>query len=327
MDVNKYYCRNCGKYGHQYKKCYKPITSIGIICLKCDEFDLNNILEINKKNGIIYNKYNFQKINNNKLKKKLQQNINFLMICRKYSHSFTGLMRGNYNLNTLSDVDHIKKIFKYITHEELLKITNSSFDDIWNSLWFDKKYYNYSKQKYLKLMNGFYIIDNNFSYLFNLNYFLNGIIFWNEPEWEFPKGKRNNTETDIECAVREFNEETDLQKNDYLLLKNTNSISEIFMGHNSINYKYTFFLAQSNKNCKNIGIANDFQKSEISDIKWFNYNEALYKIRNYNTERKELIKRIFNFIFFHIYHYQNLLLEKHINIINNITPTSILTLE
>src|SRR6202012_5347638 len=30
------YCGNCGKYGHTYKKCSEPITSLGIVNIKVD---------------------------------------------------------------------------------------------------------------------------------------------------------------------------------------------------------------------------------------------------------------------------------------------------
>ena len=33
---------------------------------------------------------------------------------------------------------------------------------------------------------------------------------WEEPEWGFPKGRRNYQEKDYDCAMREFTEETGL---------------------------------------------------------------------------------------------------------------------
>jgi 8-oxo-dGTP pyrophosphatase MutT (NUDIX family) len=33
-----------------------------------------------------------------------------------------------------------------------------------------------------------------------------------EPEWSFPKGRRKIKENDLDCAVREFCEETQLTK-------------------------------------------------------------------------------------------------------------------
>ena len=37
------------------------------------------------------------------------------------------------------------------------------------------------------------------------------------PEWGFPKGRRNLKERDRECAVREFSEETGLTAEDYII--------------------------------------------------------------------------------------------------------------
>ena len=34
-----------------------------------------------------------------------------------------------------------------------------------------------------------------------------------EQEWSFPKGRRNFNEFDLDCAIREFEEETNLKEN------------------------------------------------------------------------------------------------------------------
>ena len=35
---------------------------------------------------------------------------------------------------------------------------------------------------------------------------------WLEPEWGYPKGRRNYQEKDLHCALREFEEETGYPK-------------------------------------------------------------------------------------------------------------------
>ena len=53
---------------------------------------------------------------------------------------------------------------------------------------------------------------------------------WVEPEWGFPKGRRNFMEKDYECALREFSEETGYDTN---IIKNVNNLlpfEEIFTG-------------------------------------------------------------------------------------------------
>ena len=59
---------------------------------------------------------------------------------------------------------------------------------------------------------------------------------WMEPEWGFPKGRRNPHETDITCASREFQEETGLYRQDFTIIQNTYPISETFFGSNQVHY-------------------------------------------------------------------------------------------
>ena len=63
------------------------------------------------------------------------------------------------------------------------------------------------------------------------------------PEWEFPKGRRSNRENNIQCAIREFEEESGLSSNDYTLLENVSPISETYKGSNGVNYKHVYYLA------------------------------------------------------------------------------------
>ena len=53
---------------------------------------------------------------------------------------------------------------------------------------------------------------------------------WIEPEWGFPKGRRNFQENDLQCAIREFSEEPILNK--ISIIKNLIPFDEIFTGSN-----------------------------------------------------------------------------------------------
>ena len=61
MSKNFQFCNNCGRNGHLFHSCKKPISSLGIIC------------------------YTFH---DNKLK--------FLLICRKDSLGYVDFLRGKY---------------------------------------------------------------------------------------------------------------------------------------------------------------------------------------------------------------------------------------
>ena len=46
-----------------------------------------------------------------------------------------------------------------------------------------------------------------------------------------PKGRRNNYEDSVQCALREFQEETSYENTEYELLKDINEYTEIFNGY------------------------------------------------------------------------------------------------
>ena len=112
---------------------------------------------------------------------------------------------------------------------------------------------------------------------------------WYEPEWGFPKGRRNPGERDISCGIREFLEETGYSNEDINIIENIIPYEEIFTGSNDKVYKQKYYLAF---NSNNIDILDKYQKTEVSAIGWFTVEECLTKIRYYNHEKKELIQNI-----------------------------------
>ena len=90
--------------------------------------------------------------------------------------------------------------------------------------------------------------------------------------------------------LREFSEETGIQKNNILLVKNFIPFDEIFTGSNYKSYKHRYFIghmADSNLPC-------NIQKSEVSQFKWMTLDESIRSIRPYNLERIHLLKNIEN---------------------------------
>ena len=284
-------CCNCGKNGHVYKKCFNPITSLGIICIKKNNLQSLESLEKNWKE-YIKNK-NIVNIDENK-------NIKYLLIRRKDSLAFAEFVRLKYSID---DVEYIKTLLENMTIDEnnfLKKVTIA--DDIWNRLWTSKKKsrtrvneYNRVKKKLTFLLNGY--IDKNGN-KFNIKSLLEKIVTTRtEPEWGFPKGRRIPRETDIQCSVREFCEETDIDKNDIHLIKNIEPIEEIFIGSDNILYKHIYYIAEAKKDINVfINPENIHQKAEIGDIKWFTKNEVIQKLEKINTERINIFTSLANYI-------------------------------
>ena len=44
------------------------------------------------------------------------------------------------------------------------------------------------------------------------------------------------------------------------------------------------------------GVGSDYQKTEVSQVKWVTYEEAMDMIRPYNLEKKEVLTRVNNLL-------------------------------
>lgn len=252
------YCGNCGKKGHNYKSCLAPIISLGIVL-------------VNKR----------------------QSKKNYLMIQRRDTLGFVEFMRGKYSIN---NINYIKKLFKIMSKKERALILNNDFDTLWDKLWMknDNRYsfneHKISKNKFEMFKKGINI-NNNIITFEEINKQVP--IIYESPEWGFPKGRRNLYETDLDCAKREFEEETGINETNYNILFNINPVNECFLGSNNIRYRHIYYVAELTKDIAlDIKSFNKFQLSEISNINWFNFEDCLNIIRPYNVEKKKTLTKI-----------------------------------
>ncbi len=208
-------------------------------------------------------------------------------------------MRGKYDLD---DYEYLHNTINLMTIKEKDLLLNSKFEDLWLDLWSNSYNLNYSneyeesKQKFDKLKKGYLIQKNEINFEINFKKIINSSITkYTEPEWGFPKGRRNFNEKNIDCAKREFQEETGLIENDYHIL-NIIPLEELFMGSNQIRYKHTYYFGQILK-FKNleINLNNEHQKMEIGDINYFTFTDSYNKIREYHIEKKKLLNNFHEF--------------------------------
>ena len=150
-----------------------------------------------------------------------------------------------------------------------------------------------NQKKYNILKKGTYIDFYNLKILINLESLIkNNKCNYNDQEWGFPKGRRDLNETDLEAAFREFEEETNIKKS-YVNLMNIHPFEELFMGSNKIRYKHKYYMGQINKKIK-LKILSD--NNEVRNIQWFTVQQSFLKIRDYNFEKRLMIKNI-HFLF------------------------------
>ena len=259
MNNNKeIYCGNCGKEGHIYRRCLSPIMSLGIVLYKI-------------KDSKLY----------------------YLLVQRRDTLGFVEFMRGKYNIENLK---YINELFEIMTGQERLNILTYSFDVLWENLWMNKNLnkfhneYNNSKKKFNKLKMGI-IIDNIIISLETIHKSIP--IIYHEAEWGFPKGRRNLKESDIECAKREFMEETGYREEHYKLDMGIEPVSEIFSGTNNIRYMHMYYIAESLYDKILTINKDDFnQVSEISHLDWFLFEDAKQSFRPYNNEKADVLVKI-----------------------------------
>lgn len=193
--------------------------------------------------------------------------------------SFAEFMRGKYEVE---DLDYIGRLFKNMTLVEQCLITCSPFDTAWRHLWGDDR----SSSEYA-------ISKEKFESLDRLRLMTNNLSCYTEPEWGFPKGRRMRGETDLDCSIREFNEETNIPREAYIVLKNM-VLEETFMGLNGIRYKHIYFVAL----LKEPSLVNlqqrmtPMQRREISGIGWKTFNEAMTLIRPHHVQRETMLNQL-----------------------------------
>ena len=256
MNKTNTICNNCGKSGHMFSQCKMPIISYGIVLFR-----------------------------------KGQKGIEYLMIRRKDTFGYIDFIRGKYSPYNISQVNGI---VNEMTNYEKHNILNESFTDLWNKMWggiTNNQYKieeNMSAKKLEIIRSGLNINDVTYDLKTIID---NSESNWDEPEWEFPKGRRNSKEKDLDCALREFEEETGLLKENIIVIENVIPFEEIFLGTNRKSYKHKYFLAYMKNDFVDMPL-NNYQITEVSKLEWKTLEECLLSIRPYNLEKKQLIINI-----------------------------------
>ena len=66
-----------------------------------------------------------------------------------------------------------------------------------------------------------------------------------ENNWHFPKGRPQTHEAELQCALREFEEETCISKHQVRVLDRQKTLQELYMGTNCKMYRTVYFLSES----------------------------------------------------------------------------------
>jgi 8-oxo-dGTP pyrophosphatase MutT (NUDIX family) len=250
-------CINCNKYGHTSRNCDFPNVSYGVILFRF-----------------------------------VGAEIEYLMISRRETYAMGEFIGERYSLK---NINYLLNMFNNMTvaeREDIKKCTILELEEIYRPKVFfaNRTVCNKSYPKYERLVSG---IDINGEF-WNLEKLVNSATkTYSDPEWGFPKGKKTESETDVNCAYREMREETNFSRDDYHLL-DYSPLEENIIGENRKNYKYFYYIGMLTNYEKILEIkkTNCNQKYEISKIEWMTAELAVKSIRSYYPGRKAIIQRI-----------------------------------
>lgn len=199
-------------------------------------------------------------------------------------------------LQDLIDEKNIVKYINLMSKEEKKRCLEYYYKkdahSIWKDLWITHKSKIY-KNHYERCTNMFF--KNMEKYL---EHFKNENIGQIENSWCFPKGRLNKNENEIECAVRELEEETNISSDIINVNKNI-TFEELYIGSNNLIYKTVYYLAYIPYIPKKIykyyptNIRKKFISSEFQDLEWLDYTNVYNKL---NEPKKRILEEINNYL-------------------------------
>lgn len=216
--------------------------------------------------------------------------LKYLICQRRDSIAFMQFMRN------LIDEKDMERYIGLMTKEEknrcleffLKKDPHTIWKDLWvnNRSKFYKQDYKHCSEQFMKNMEKY------------IELFKDENVGLDENTWFFPKGRKNDYETDLECALREFEEETNIQSSNITVDKN-NIFEEFYIGSNNILYKTVYFTAYipfiplKKYKFYPYNIRPKFISGEVYDFEWLDY-QTTHKLLN--KEKSQVLEKINNFL-------------------------------
>ena len=220
-----------------------------------------------------------------------------LLVQRRNTIGMIEFVRGKYDVTNL---DYIVRLFNMMTFDEKKILRDYDSFDMIRTLIGLKREFNY-RGEYDDAKTKFHTLKQNPDGDLVHSLLEKSYTKWASPEWGVPKGRRNNKEFDIECAIREFAEETGIKYHNINVFRNIKPLSEIYRGINGVIYKHIYYIAELKDtpevetNILNVEKAG-YLNSEISNVKLFNLTEVHKIIRPYYMSKLNAIKKGFQII-------------------------------
>jgi 8-oxo-dGTP pyrophosphatase MutT (NUDIX family) len=222
--------------------------------------------------------------------------VEVLLIQRRDSIGYVEMMRGKYKTG---DTAYIEQLLSSITAAEREKLLTRPFDTLWQELWGppQESGHTYRSEKEtarqkLEALRADATLRNLCERVTTT---------WSTPEWGFPKGRREHSETEYACAMRELWEETNLSEKDLVPIRNMEPLQELYTGSNSVRYLHKYFLCYCPPDVNPLAfedalLINPHMRREVGNMKWVTGTEALELLRPDQEQKRQLLQRFFKIL-------------------------------
>lgn len=200
----------------------------------------------------------------------------------------------------------VPKIISLMTKDEKKRIMNcynsNRLIDIWFDLWINKRSKTFKKEFKSAIEN----YKNNIEKYKDL--LLDEKLGLDECPWQPPKGRKHVDETELECAKREFEEETTISK-DSISICNIKPYNDVYIGSDGKVYRNVFFVAYlpyykyKQPEYRN-SLFRKYITEETQDMKWMTYEQCMTKL---SDTQKIIFTELNNYL---IYGYSEQHIEK-----------------
>lgn len=207
-----------------------------------------------------------------------------VLVRGRYSYEFAEFVHGRYSRKNSRAVS---ALFDAMSVNERLDIYSLDFAQMWYRIWLTSERRELYNKKFAKFQAS-WLRDDSGEYLRRL-------VQGSRPSpadggirLEFPKGKRqSNLEPDLNCAIRETEEEAGISKCDYQILPGIKRrASHVHMG---VRYVNVYYVAVARRELT-VGV--DFrdldQVSEVSEVRWMDIEQ----IRLFDAPDRRLEKTV-----------------------------------
>lgn len=206
-----------------------------------------------------------------------------VMIKKSVTYHFCGFVFGHYK----KDNDYtLLKLFNNMTYHEKIDILNLNFENLWYRI-YKKKPDELQMQSYLRK-------EIKFKQTFLHNNRLKRLMAAStnvDTPWEFPKGHKDEQkkEFDMDTAIREFTEETGINRDKIKVLWNMTPYVETYTDF-GVTYQNIYYFAEAIGDWEpELRFYDKQQISEVCDVKWIS-KENLKHIKLEKVTYKRLLK-------------------------------------